>query len=132
MNKIFSIAVFLLIVFGISCKKSQPSGPAPEASIVFTTDANATNTSVLSSFPVTVTLTSKMPSSSGINIEAKVIDQTNNAPLTQNQGINSTNAFNKIQLINLERQHWCTVTIKVTSVATPTNTASKTFEVVYK
>lgn len=132
MNKILSIAVFFLMVIGISCKKSQPSGPAPEATIVFTTDANATNTSPANTFPVMVTLTSKMPSSSGINISTTVIDQTNNATIPQNQGINSTTAINNIQLINLPRQHWCTVTIKVTSVATPANSATKTFNVVYK
>jgi ABC-type enterochelin transport system substrate-binding protein len=73
-----------------------------------------------------------MPSSSGINISTTVIDQTNSATITQNAGINSTTAINNIQLINLPRQHWCTVTVKVTSVATPTNFATKTFNVAYK
>jgi ABC-type enterochelin transport system substrate-binding protein len=73
-----------------------------------------------------------MPSASGINIAATVIDQTNNATIAQNAGINSTTAINNIQVINLPRQHWCTVTVKVTSVATPSNTATKTFNVAFK
>jgi hypothetical protein len=79
-----------------------------------------------------VTLTSAMPSASGINIAATVIDQTNNATITQNGSTNSTVGINNIQLVNLPRQHWCTVTLKVTSVATPSNTATKTFNVAYK
>jgi len=79
-----------------ACKKSTPSGPAAEANIAFSIDANATNTSLSSSFPVTVTLTSAMPSASGINIAATVIDQTNNATIAQNAGISSTVAINNI------------------------------------
>ena len=126
---------FLLAFFSLSaCKKSKTTTPpaAQEASIVFTTDANAANTSLSNTFPVAVTLTSAMPSSSGINISATVIDQSNNATIAQNAAINSTAAINNIQLINLPRQHWCTVTIKVTSVATPSNFATKTFNVAYK
>jgi ABC-type enterochelin transport system substrate-binding protein len=73
-----------------------------------------------------------MPSSSGINISSTVIDQSNNATIAQNAAINSTTAINNIQIINLPRQHWCTVTIKVTSVATPSNSATRTFNVAYK
>ena len=73
-----------------------------------------------------------MPSSRGINIAAPVIDQTNNTTITQNASLNSTNAINNIHLINLARQHWCTVTIKVSYVATPSNFATKTFNVTCK
>ena len=132
MKNIIYLTIFVALISNAACKKSKPSGPAAEANIAFTIDANAANTSLSSSFPVTVTLTSAMPSASGINIAATVIDQTNNATIAQNAGINSTTAINNIQLINLPRQHWCTVTIKVTSVATPTNTATKNFNVVYK
>jgi hypothetical protein len=126
----FIVCVFMLSIS--ACKKSTPSGPSAEANIVFDTDANNSNTSLSNNFPVTVTLTSAMPSASGINIAATVIDQTNNATIAQNAGISSTIAINNIQLINLPRQHWCTVTIKVTSLATPSNFATKTFNVAYK
>lgn len=127
----------MILTVAISCSKSDSGGNggggnAQEPAIVFTTDANTTNTSLSNSFPVVVTLTSAMPSSSGINVSATVIDQTNNATITQNAAINSTTAINNIQLINLPRQHWCTVTVKVTSVATPSNFATKTFNVAYK
>jgi hypothetical protein len=135
MKQILFIALFFTMIATISCTKpnpTDPTGPAKETPIVFITDANASNTSLANTFPVIVTLTSTMPSSSGINIAATVIDQTNNATIPQNQGINSTTAINNIQLINLPRQHWCTVTVKVTSIATPSNSATKTFNVVYK
>ena len=127
----------LSLTIAISCSKSDSGGNggggnAHEPAIVFTTDANATNTSLSNSFPVVATLTSAMPSSSGINISATVIDQTNNATIAQNAAINSTTAINNIQLINLPRQHWCTVTVRVTSIATPSNFAIRTFNVAYK
>jgi hypothetical protein len=124
---------FISVLFLISgCKKAKPTGPVAEPAIVFTTNANTTNTSLTNSFPVTVTLTSAMPSASGINIESTVIDQTNNATIPQNASVNSNTGINSIQLINLPRQHWCTVTVKVTSVATPSNFATTTFNVAYK
>ncbi|MBU3714719.1 MAG: hypothetical protein FGM46_07195 [Ferruginibacter sp.] len=122
-------SALFLIIAGVSCKKS-PTGPAKEANIVFTTDAIPPYPS--STIPVTVTLTSTMPPG-GINIAATVIDKTNSAPiLPQNVGVNSKTAINNILLINLPQQRWCTVTLTVTSVSTPSNSASKTFDVVYK
>jgi len=132
MKHIFYLLVSIMLISNTACKKTTPPGAAQETAISFTTDANATNTSLSNTFPVLVTLTSAMPSSSGINISTTVIDQTNSATIAQNAAINSTTAINNIQLINLPRQHWCTVTVKVTSVATPTNFATKTFNVAYK
>jgi len=125
----------LILTVAISCSKSDSGGnggAAQEAAIVFTTDANNTNTSLSNTFPVLVTLTSGMPSSSGINISTTVIDQINSATIPQNTAINSTTSINNIQLIDLPRQRRCNVTVKVTSVATPSNFATKTFTVVYK
>jgi hypothetical protein len=132
MKHIFYLLVSVMLISNTACKKTTPPGAAQETAIAFTTDANATNTSLSTNFPVLVTLTSGMPSSSGINISTTVIDQTNSATIAQNAAINSTTAINNIQLINLPRQHWCTVTVKVTSVATPSNFATKTFNVAYK
>lgn len=124
--------IYLLILTAIVSCSNNGGGIAQEPAIVFTTDANATNISLSNSFPVLVTLTSAMPSSSGINVSTTVIDQTNNATIAQNAPINSNMAINNIQLINLPRQHWCTVIVKVTSVATPSNFATRTFNVAYK
>ena len=134
MKNYIYLPLFFLLTILFSCSKpnNNSNNSNQEVAIVFTTDANATNTSLSSNFPVAVTLTSAMPSASGINISATVIDQTNNATIAQNAGINSTTAINNIQLINLPRQHWCTVTVKVTSVATPSNNATKTFNVAFK
>lgn len=122
-------SALFLIVSGTACKKSS-TGPAKEANIVFTADASSPSPSP--TIPVTVTLTSAMPPG-GINILAKVIDQTNSLVIPQNTaGVNSKIAINNIQLIGLPRQHMCSVTLTVTSVSTPSNAASKTFDVVYK
>ena len=73
-----------------------------------------------------------MPSSSGIKITTTLSDQTNNISITQNPPLTSTAAKNSITLINLPQQHWCSATITVSSVATPSNSASQTFTVVFK
>jgi ABC-type enterochelin transport system substrate-binding protein len=73
-----------------------------------------------------------MPSSRGITIETTLVNQNTSATIAQNAAVTSTAAVNNLQFINLPQQHWCTATIKVSSVATPSNNASKTFTVVYK
>ena len=136
--------IFLLpIVIGsiISCSKSSDGGgtttPTPpitpaETSVAFTINASNNSISLTNGFAVTATLTSIMPSSKGITIETTVVDQTNSANIAQSAAITSTSAVNNLQLVNLPQQHWCTATIKVSSVATPSNNASQSFTVVYK
>lgn len=133
--------IFLLpIVIGsiISCSKSSdsegttnPTTPA-ETSVAFTINASNNSVSLTNGFAVTATLTSIMPSSKGITIETTVVDQTNSANIAQSAAITSTAAVNNLQLVNLPQQHWCTATIKVSSVATPSNSDSQSFTVVYK
>ena len=139
MKKLFFI---LPIVIGsiISCSKSSDGGgttptppPTPaETSVAFTINASNNSVSLTNGFAVTATLTSIMPSSKGITIETTVVDQTNSANIAQSAAVTSTSAANNLQLINLPQQHWCTATIKVSSVATPSNSASQSFTVVYK
>ena len=136
--------IFILpIVIGsiISCSKSSDGGgtttPTPpitpaETSVAFTINASNNSVSLTNGFAVTATLTSIMPSSKGITIETTVVDQTNSANIAQSAAITSTSAVNNLQLVNLPQQHWCTATIKVSSVATPSNSASQSFTVVYK
>ena len=139
MKKIF----FTAIVIGsiISCSKSSDGGgstPTPppttpaETSVAFTINASNNSVSLTNGFAVTATLTSIMPSSKGITIETTVVDQTNSANIAQSAAVTSTSAANNLQLVNLPQQHWCTATIKVSSVATPSNSASQSFTVVYK
>ena len=136
------IIVLLPIVIGsiISCSKSSGGGatPAPppvapvETPVAFTINANNNSISLTNGFAVTATLTSTMPSSRGITIETTLLDQSTSTNIAQNAAVTSTTAANNLQLINLPQQHWCTATIKVSSVATPSNNASQSFTVVYK
>jgi hypothetical protein len=123
--KIF-VYILLTVLIAMGCHKSTP-----EASIVFTTDASTSNISTASSFNVNVTLTSAMPSQ-GIKISATVTDQTTSGAISQNAAITSSATKNQITLIGLPQQHWCSITVTVTSVATLSNTASQSFTVVYK
>ena len=133
--------IFLLpIVIGsiISCSKSSDGGgstptPTPsETPIAFTINASNNSISLTNGFAVTATLTSIMPSSKGITIETTLVNQSTSANISQSASITSTSAANNLQLVNLPQQHWCTATIKVSSVATPSNNASQSFTVVYK
>lgn len=140
MKKIFFV---LPIVIGsiISCSKSSDGGgsstPTPpstpsETPVAFTINAANNSVSLTNGFAVTATLTSIMPSSKGITIETTVVDQTNSANIPQSAAITSTSAVNNLQLVNLPQQRWCMATIKVSSVATPANSATQSFTVVYK
>ena len=127
------------MILSFGCSKSSnststvtPPTPTPEPQIVFTIDASNASISPGSSFPVTVTLTSGMPSTKGINIEASLTDQTNNTLISQGGTISSNTLKSTVNIINLPQQHWCSATIKVYSAATPSNTASQSFTVVYK
>ncbi len=138
------IVLLIPIVIGsiISCSKSSDGGgstptptptPTPaETPVAFTINAANNSVSLTNGFAVTATLTSIMPSSKGITIETTLVDQTNSANIAQSASITTTSAVNNLQLANLPQQHWCMATIKVSSVATPSNSASQSFTVVYK
>jgi len=116
----------ILLVGLFSCEKA-----APEQKIVFTMDAVNNSTATGTNFPVTVTLTSAMPSQ-GIKIEATTVNQGTGATLPQGALYSTTSAKNTIVISGLPQQQWCNVTIKVTSNNTSTNTDSQSFTVVYK
>ena len=116
----------ILLVGLFSCKKE-----APEQKIVFTIDAVNNSTATGTNFPVTVTLTSAMPSQ-GIKIEATTVNQGSGATLPQGAPYSTSSAKNTIVISGLPQQQWCNVTIKVTSNNTSTNTDSQSFTVVYK
>jgi uncharacterized protein (UPF0264 family) len=123
-----TIFLYAMIFLLMSCKKS--SVPTPEAAIVFTIDAANNSTSLGSSFPVVVTVTSAMPAQ-GIKIDATLTDQTNTNSIAQSS-VSSSVAKVTYTITGLPKQHLCTATIKVTSATTLTNTASQSFTVVYK
>ena len=130
MKKII-ILLPIIIVSIISCSKSDDESNPIETPVAFTISATNNSVSLTNEFAVTATLTSIMPSS-GIIIETTLLDQRTTANIAQSAAVTGTVATNNLQLINLPRQHWCTATIKVSSVATPTNNATQSFTVVYK
>jgi hypothetical protein len=137
MKKLFFILP-ILIGSIISCSKSSdgggstPTPPAAEIPVAFTINASNNSVSLTNGFAVTATLTSIMPSSKGITIETTLVNQTTSSNIAQSAAITSTAAINNLQLVNLPQQHFCTATIKVSSVATPSNNATQSFTVVYK
>ncbi len=137
MNKTIAFLPILIASF-ISCSKSSDAGgstptpPPVETPVAFTISATNNSVSLTNGFAVTATLSSTMPSSRGITIETTLVDQNTSATIAQNAAVTGTAAANNLQLINLPQQHWCTATIKVSSVATPSNSTSQSFTVVYK
>ena len=133
-----TIAILPILIAALfSCSKSSssadsPATPAAETPVAFTISATNNSVSLTNGFAVTATLSSAMPSSKGIKVETTLLDQSTNANITQNAAVSSVVAANNLQLINLPQQHWCTATVKVSSVATPSNSASQSFTVVYK
>ena len=121
-----NILYIILLVGLFSCTKA-----VPEQKIVFTMDAVNNSIATGTNFPVTITLTSAMPSQ-GIKIEATTVNQGTGATLPQGAPYSTTSAKNTIVISGLPQQQWCNVTIKVTSNNTSTNTDSQSFTVVYK
>ena len=110
MKRIIIGILAIISISSISCSKSGSSSsqPAQEPSIVFTIDASNASVSASNSFNVVVTLTSLMPSSSGIKIEATITDQTTNATISQNAAIISTTAKRLSSLVEKvpELNYW--------------------------
>lgn len=127
--------LFFAAVIGLlgSCGGKSSSTPSntQESQIAFTMDASGTIQTPGTSYVVNTTLTSTMPSK-GISIVATVTDQTNNNSVSQNAAVTSTSSTNATTIISLPSQHLCTVTITISSVATPTNKASQSFTLVNK
>lgn len=130
------LGFILLITIGIACSKGGGSTPAPppaEASVAFDIDAAATNTAVGSIFDFNVRLTSTMPSSQGIKIEVTAIEEgTGTAISPQNPTIVSNSSTVAASVISLPIQKWVITTVKVSSVATASNNATKAFRIVRK
>lgn len=126
---------FLNLLFGylviLGCSKSGDTTPAPqEQAITFTMDATNNSISTGNTYPFTVTLTSSMPAS-GIKIDITTTDQVTNN-IVQNQTFTSNAAVTSMTATNLVQQHWNLVNVKVSSAATASNSASKSFTVTYK
>ena len=123
MKKLLYTILFLGL---LSCKKE-----APEQKIVFTIDAVNNSIATGTNFPVAVTLTSAMPSQ-GIKIEIITVTQGSGVTLPQGAPYSTKSAKNTIVISGLPQQQYCTVTVKVTSNNTSTNSDIQIFTIVYK
>lgn len=132
MKKIYILSfIVLALISSCDCEKSDDDTSTDETQVVFKYSYDS-NISLSGSLAVDVELTSSMPSSEGITITAYVKDKTNNQEIAQNTALSTTQAKNSITLINLPRQHWCSVDLTVASHKTPSNKATQSFEVIYK
>lgn len=126
--------VLLMLIMGCmllftSCTKTAVNDSDP---IVFTTNAAASNISVASSFPFTVTISSRI-GFSGLNVAVTAVEEVSGLSVTPQPPNFKTNiADNSTSVINLPQQKWVIATIKVTDLFNANNTATKTFRVIYK
>jgi len=121
-----------------SCKKNggtaPPPPPPPEENIAFSIEPDPGSNIVTSStatYPYTVKLTSKIPST-GIHVDyATQLDTDNANPTFTRESSTSATSYS-LTTSNLESGKLYKVTVKVTSQKTATNTLSKTFRVARK
>lgn len=124
--------MLLAMIASCDCDKSDDETTTTEEPKVEFKYSYDSNISLSGSLAVNVELTSAMPSTDGIQIAVLVKDQTNNQELTQNPALSTTQSKNTITLINLPRQHWCSVDLTVASHKTPSNKSTQSFTVIYK
>lgn len=117
-----------IILLGmIACGKGKGSdGPVPEpeeANLAVVTDpANASVVApALGPYSVKVSVTSVMPPT-GVKIEVRARkDDGSGAPAFYTTSVNSTNAVNSIDILNVPANTVCRVEIKVSSLSKPAN-----------
>ena len=134
MKLINSILVLFFGLFMATCgSKNPPAPPTPPAEqpIAFTHNAGNNVLNPGPSLNFTVTLTSTMPTA-GIKVEVSTKEEASGNAVGTNSSVNSTTAAVNVGVAGLPRQLWCIVTIKVSSVSTPTNTSTQTFRIIYK
>ena len=135
--KLFKLNLVLVLFFSTlvaACGSKKPPTPPPppsEQPIAFTHNAGTNVLNPGPSLNFTVTLTSTMPTS-GIKVEVSTKEEAGGNAVGTNSSVNSTSAAVSASVSALPRQLWCIVTIKVSSVNTPSNSATQTFRVVYK
>lgn len=131
--------LFLLSFSFFSCKKGGGTTPGPdpnptEENIAFSIEpdpGSSTVTSQTATYPFTVKLTSKIPST-GIHVDyATQLDTDNAAPTFTRESSTSATSYN-LTTSNLESGKLYKVTVVVTSQKTATNNSTKTFRVARK
>jgi hypothetical protein len=129
-KSILYLLVAVALIVTISCKKKKTT-ETPEAQLVLSTSAAAAVQNPGASYSFNGLITSAMPAS-GVKVDVTVAEEVSGAAVPQATGFNSSATTIPIQLTNLPIQKWCVVTVKVTSVTKPSNTAQATFRIVNK
>src|SRR5215203_3056710 len=124
-------ASLLLVVVSLGCKKDDSPSQAPEENLIISTNMAALNTTPGSDFTFNLNVESPMPVS-GVRIVSEVKAEADNQIYPQGTGIETTNKVATVNIRNLPRQKICVCTVSVTSKSKSTNTATKSFRVVYK
>jgi hypothetical protein len=130
-----------LILFGLvigGCKKTgttpKPDPTPTEENIAFSIEpdpGSSTVTSQTATYPFTVKLTSKIPTT-GIHVDyATQLDTDNSNPTFTRESSTSATSYS-LTTATLESGKLYKVTVKVTSQKTSTNSLSKTFRVARK
>lgn len=118
--------LLLLVLASISCQKNptNPTNPSNEDTLTVQTSPVTTNNNVEApapgpTFPLKVTITSKMPAS-GVKIDVKA-NPDGTATAFYSESRNSTAAVNDFTITNTPKTVVCVVTITVTSVSNTSN-----------
>jgi hypothetical protein len=133
MKKLLCLSVVSLIIF--SCKKIERTTPPPvtpevEQSIVFSTsiDTSSAQLNISDSLPLTISVSSKIPNS-GVIYSISVLRVDSSINTFKVDSISVSPSFT-LMIKGLKAQTSFTLSVKVTSKATSTNSASKNYTLV--
>ncbi len=123
--------LFLAItMLNYSCYKTLVPSKSDKLDVQI--DAAQSNISLNPIFPVNIKIFSRL-FARGVSIENIVSEEVSGLLVEpQTPIVNTLNADNNTVIINLPRQKWCLVSIKITDNGDPNNVVVKTFRVVYK
>ncbi|MFL9481695.1 hypothetical protein ACI6Q2_02885 [Chitinophagaceae bacterium LWZ2-11] len=133
MRKLYIGIICLLTIVsfsGCGSKGGSSPQPTPEANIAFTTspvaNSNLAPQPIANGLPLTVTITSTMPSA-GVRIDVSSVSATSTTPFFT-KTVNSTTTANSFLVTGTPSGGIsCTCTVTVTSLSTATNTSSSSF-----
>ena len=135
MKKILSIAFFAIAVSGImssSCGKGggggDPQPPAEQNLVITTTPANGSVSPAAAqqTFTVSIRVDSQMPSQ-GVKIEVSAAPESGGASFFTQTLTPVTAVTSTVTITGTPVQQSCIATIKVSSIAKPSNTATSSY-----
>lgn len=126
------LLIYSLLILTLGACSKKASGPEPEENIAFDLNTSSAVIHSSSSYSFQVTLRSKLPAA-GIKIEVSAVQEVAGTTVSSQPAvITSTTTVTTAVVQNLPQQKWVVATVRVSSAATATNTATQTFRVVYK